>query len=121
MNPNNLPSSNEEQKKQRAARRKWRLLLLLVINTLLFFTVYRVLLFYAEMTDNTFGSFLVMILYLALLLGLVLGYLVYNRFLYRKGLTLDQLPLTWSEAQKQEFLADAERRLERSKWMMTLC
>ncbi|MBQ8356407.1 MAG: hypothetical protein IJX39_01205 [Clostridia bacterium] len=97
-----------------------RYLILLVVNSVLFFAVYRILLFYAEMTDKTFWSFVVMVLYLALLLGFVLGYLIYNRFLYRKGLTREQLPAEWSEEQKTSFLADGARRLERSKWMITI-
>lgn len=93
---------------------------LLLVNSILFFTVYRVLLFFAERTDNTWPSFVVMVLYLALLLGFTLAYLIYNRFLYRKGLTPDQLSPAWSEEQKAEFLADGERRLEKSRWMMLI-
>ena len=97
-----------------------RTLILLIVNTLLFFVVYRVLLYYAAMSDNTLGSFVVMVLYLALLLGFVLAYLIYNRFFYRRGLTPEQLPDDWSAEQKTEFLADAERRMARSKWMLLI-
>ena len=85
---------------------------------MLFFSVYRVLLYYAEMADNAFYSFCVMILYMVLLVGFVLGYLIYNRFLYRKNLTEEDLPADMPAEEKQEFLADGKRRLERSKWMM---
>ena len=95
-------------------------LILLIVNTLLFFTVYRILLYYAELTDDTFWSFLVMVLYLALLLGFTLGYLIYNRFLYRHGLTKDRLCPDWSEEKKETFLADARRRFDRSRWMMLI-
>lgn len=105
----------EEKKKQNL-----RYLILLIVNTVLFFAVYRVLLYYAELTDETFYSFLVMVLYLALLLGFTLGYLIYNRFLYRKGLTKDQLDPDWTEEQKDAFLADGERRLDRSRWIMLI-
>ena len=97
-----------------------RNLILLTVNTLLFFSLYRLLLHYAERTDDTYWSFLVMVLYLALLLGFTLGYLIYNRFLYRKGLTKEQLCPDWSEEQKDAFLADGERRLARSKWVMLI-
>ena len=97
-----------------------RTLILLVVNTLLFFAVYRVLLYYAGMSDETFGSFVVMVLYLALLLGFVLAYLIYNRFFYRRGLTHEDLPDDWSAEQKIEFLADGERRMARSKWMLLI-
>ncbi|MBQ3482566.1 MAG: hypothetical protein IJA78_00115 [Clostridia bacterium] len=97
-----------------------RTLILLIVNTLLFFVVYRVLLYYAAMSDNTLGSFVVMVVYLFLLLGFVLAYLIYNRFFYRRGLTPEQLPDDWSAEQKTEFLADGERRMARSKWMLLI-
>lgn len=100
--------------------KKTRYVLPLCINTVLFFAVYRVLLFYAEMTEKTFYSFLVMVLYMALLLGFVLAYIIYNRFFYRKGVTREQLPPEWSEAKKQAFIEDAVRRTERSRWMLTV-
>ena len=101
-------------------KKSLRTLLILAVNTLLFFSVYKVLLFYAEQTDQPFSSFVVMLAYMLLLVGFVLGYLIYNRFLYRKGITIDQLPDTMTLAEKEAFLADGERRLERSKWMMTV-
>ena len=99
---------------------KLRYLLILILNTVMFFAVYKVLLYYAELTDETFYSFCVMLLYMLLLLGFVLGYLIYNRFLYRKSLTPDDLPNTMTFAQKEDFLADGKRRLEKSKWMMLI-
>ncbi len=100
--------------------KKARYVLPLCINTVLFFAVYQVLLFYAEMTEETFYSFLVMVLYMALLLGFVLAYIIYNRFFYRKGVTKEQLPCEWSDEKKQEFIEDAARRTERSRWMLTV-
>ena len=99
---------------------KKRHVLMLFLNTVLFFVLYRVLLFYAEMTGETFYSFLVMVLYMALLLGFTLGYILYNRCFYRRGVTVEQLPEDWSEEKKQEFLADDLRRAERSRWMLTV-
>ena len=95
-------------------------LIVLIINTVLFFAVYRILLYYAELTDDTYWSFLVMVLYMALILGFTMGYLIYNRFLYRKGLTPDRLNPDLSEEQKMAFLADGEARLQKSRWMMTV-
>lgn len=97
-----------------------RYLILLIVNTVLALLIYRVPLSYAELTDQTFGAFVVMVLYLALLLGFALAYLVYNRFLYRKGITPEQLPNEWSAEQKVAFIEDGKRRLERSKWMLTV-
>ena len=95
-----------------------RYLLVLALNTVLFFSFYRVLLYYAELAEDAVYSFCVMLLYMILLVGFVLGYLIYNRFLYRKGLTEEDLPDEMSAEEKQEFIADGNRRLERSKWMM---
>ena len=99
-------------------KKNLRTLGLLALNTLLFFVLYRVLLYYTEMTDNPYYSFIVMVLYMALLLGFVLAYLIYNRFLYSRGLTHEDLPDTMSPVEKQAFLDDGEARLKRSKWMM---
>ncbi len=95
-----------------------RYLLILALNTILFFAIYRVLLHYAELAENAIYSFCIMILYMALLVGFVLGYLIYNRFLYRKNLTAEDLPDSMSAEEKQAFLDDGKRRLEKSKWMM---
>ncbi len=95
-----------------------RYLALLALNTVLFFGVYRVLLHYAELAEDAFYSFCVMVLYMVLLVGFVLAYLIYNRFLYRKNLSEEDLPDTMSAEEKQDFIADGKRRLERSKWMM---
>ena len=95
-----------------------RYLVILAINTVLFFTLYRVLLYYAELADDAFYSFCIMILYMVALVGFVLGYLIYNRFLYRKNLTEKDLPTEMSAEEKQAFLADGKKRLEKSKWMM---
>lgn len=95
-------------------------LILLCVNTLLFFIVYRVLLSYGEQTQQTFYSFVCMVLYLALLLGFTLAYLIYNRFFYRNGITHEQLPEDWSAEKKIAFLEDAKNRQDRSKWMLTI-
>ena len=99
---------------------KFRHLVLLVVNTVLFFTVYRVLISYGELTDRTFYAFVAMVLYFALLLGFTIAYLIYNRFFYRQGVTKEQLPDEWSEAEKELFFADAATRVQKSKWMLTV-
>jgi hypothetical protein len=111
MEPTNSPGNKNKN---------LRRLIVLAINTILFFAVYRVLLFYAERTDDTFYAFLVLALYTALLLGFLAAYFIYNRFLYRKNLTPEDLPDTMSAEEKEAFLADGRARLEKSKWMMTI-
>lgn len=99
---------------------KLRHTVILILNTILFMSVYFVLLRYADLTQNAYYSFLVMILYMALFLGFLLAYLIYNRFLYRKGLTVEDLPDTMSTEEKEAFIADGKRRLQKSKWMMLI-
>ena len=99
---------------------KLRHLVILIVNTILFFGVYRVLLYYADLSQNAYYSFCVMILYMALFLGFLLGYLIYNRFLYRKGLTAEDLPDTMSAEEKEAFIADGKARLQKSKWVMLI-
>ena len=112
--PNQKPVSPEEQ------RRRRRYVVLLAVNTLVFFLVYRFGLTFAEQTDEPFGAFVIMVLYMALLVGFVLAYLIYNRFFYRSGVTREQLCPDWSEEQKTAFLEDAKTRTEKSKWMLTV-
>ena len=61
---------------------------------------------------------IVMWSYMAILAVLVFVYIIYNRGFSRKGVTVDMLPEEWSEEKKQDFVADAQRRLKRSKWML---
>ena len=72
------------------------------------------------MTDKTIFSFVIMVIYLALLLGFSLAYVIYNRFFWRWGVTADRLPEAWSAVQKQQFLDLTEQRRERSKWLLLL-
>ena len=101
-------------------RKRTRRLIFLVLNTVLFFSFYRILLNFAELSQKTFPSFLVMLVYMLLLLGFTLAYLIYNRFFYREGLEREQLSPEWSEEEKDAFLEDAKRRKERSSWMLLI-
>ena len=56
--------------------------------------------------------------YLVLATVLILVFVIYNRGFFRKNITSDMLPEEWSEEEKSEFLADGERRLSRSRWML---
>ena len=49
---------------------------------------------------------------------MILTYVIYNRGLSRRKLSEDMLPETWSDEEKREFLADGERRLRASRWML---
>ena len=102
-----------QQVKHRLKAFNWRLLLVLALNTVILFALYRVLV--------SLGYFVqVFTVYGTVLLGFVSGYLIYNRGLVPQSLTKEQLPADWSEQKKDEFLADAARRIRRSKWMLTV-
>lgn len=108
------------KEKNKTSGEKLRLGILLAVNTVLFFGLYRVLLSVGELTGETFYAFLSMIVYMALLVGFVMAYLIYNRFFTRYNLTADQLPDTMSAAEKDAYIADGKRRMARSKWMLTI-
>ena len=99
---------------------KLRHMVILIVNTVLFMSLYFVLLRYAELTDNAYYSFLVMLLYMALFVGFLLGYLIYNRFLYRKNINFEDLPDTMSAEEKHAFIEDGKERLRKSKWVMLI-
>ena len=93
---------------------------ILMLNTVLFFGLYKALLIYAERTDETFYSFLVMLAYMLILGSFLIAYFIYNRCLYRKNLTPEDRPDTMTAQEKRDFLADGEARLAKSRWMMLI-
>lgn len=99
---------------------KLRYSVILLLNTFLFYLSYRILLMLAEKAGKPFLIALVLIFYSALLIGFVLIYLIYNRFLYRKNIKEEDLPDTMTWEEKAEFVADSDRRLKNSKWMMLI-
>jgi hypothetical protein len=103
----------QQQLKRQIKALNWRRVLMLTLNTIIFFALYRVLV--------ARGYFVhVFTLYGLALLGLAAGYIIYNRGLLASHISREQLPDDWSEAQKDAFFADANRRLERSKWMLLI-
>ena len=106
-------STPQQQLKRRLGELNWRLLGMLALNTVILFAIYRVLV--------SLGYFIaVSTVYGLILLVLICAYIIYNRGLVPRSLTPEQLPEAWTDAQKQEFLVDAERRNKRSKWMLTI-
>ena len=105
--------SPQQQLKRQVKALNWRRIALLITNTSLLFGVYRVL-----VSRGYF--FHVFTLYGVALLALLIAYLVYNRGLVPANVTREQLPDDWDEAKKDAFLADAARRIDRSKWMLTI-
>lgn len=75
------------------------------------FTVYRVSLRTSYFEILLWG-------YMILAAALILIYVIYNRGFSRRGVSADMLPPEWTEEQKEEYIADGERRMRRSKWML---
>ncbi len=103
----------QQQLKRQLKAMNWRLLGVLALNTLILFVLYYTL---VEMDYFVY----VFPVYGAALLILICAYLIYNRGLVPQSLTKEQLPADWDERKKDEFLADAARRIRRSKWMLTI-
>jgi hypothetical protein len=104
---NNLPEN-----KKSASGKKWLLLLAEIAGTVVAFAIYR-------LAANLSLGFVFWI-YAAITVALTLTYLIYNRGLSRRGVTIEMLPDTMSQSEKEEFIADAERRMKRSKWMLAI-
>lgn len=90
-----------------------KLLLILSLNTVLILGVYLYAMrfYYFEYT---------LAAYMILAAGFSIAFVVYNRGFSRRGITIDMLPDTMTPEEKTEFIADGERRLKKSKWMLTI-
>ena len=93
----------------------FKLLGIVAMNTVVLFSFYRV----AMNINPTFFK-VVLAIYLAATSVLAIAYVLYNRGFSRRGVTSEMLPDTMSAEQKCEFIADGERRLKKSKWMLTV-
>lgn len=90
----------------------WRLVITLVLSLAL-------LAFYYFSLNFSFFPF-VMWGYMIALAALTLTYIIYNRGMSRKGITVDMLPDEWDADKKREFVESGAERLERSRWMLML-
>ena len=50
--------------------------------------------------------------------GFLIAYLIYNRAFSRKNITIDMLPREWTAEQKENYIYDGKKRMEKSKWML---
>ena len=113
-NNNNLPRGNIEKKALTPEKKK--LATSLIVNSLLLLFVY-----YGAMGLNVpIISYVVTIAYMLIFGGFLIAYIAYNRAFTRKGITVDMLPDTWSEEKKKEYVEDGERRMKKSRWMLSV-
>lgn len=87
-------------------------LIALIGNFVVFFLLYAV--------GVNLNALVTFIIYGLVTAGFVFSYLIYNRGLSRLRVTPDMCPPEWPEDKKLEFVADGKRRLEKSKWMLTV-
>ena len=106
----------EERERKREAFKKNRIYLIpLVLNTVIFYALYAVL-----SNISALSCTIVLWVYAAALMGFSLAYIIYNRGLSRKNITIDMLPDTMSLDEKQAYLDEIVRRSDKSKWMITI-
>lgn len=86
-------------------------LMILIVVTMVVFAVYRF-----SMNYPYFQT--IMFVYMALATAVILGYVIYNRGFSRRGVTAQMLPDSWSDEEKERFIADGKRRLDASRWML---
>lgn len=91
----------------------WRLAFILLFNTALIFGLYC----YFVMKRGYLWAFW---LYYGVTAVAAIGYVIYNRGFSREHLTLNDLPLDWSEEKKERFLFERDDRKKKSKWLLTL-
>ena len=89
---------------------------MLVINSILLIVVY----FGAMGIEQPIISTVVTVAYWVIFAAFLVAYIVYNRAFTRKNITVDMLPDTMTYDEKEEYVADGKRRLEKSKWMLSV-
>ena len=92
--------------------KKWKIALIVLVNFVIFIALY--------LTGVAFAPLATMIIYTVALAVTAFGYVIYNRGFSRKNVTLDMLPDEWPPEKKTEFIEDGKRRLENSKWVLTV-
>ena len=92
--------------------KKTKYAIILIVNFIVMFALY--LIFVRMSATVTF------IVYSAVFAGFSFAYVIYNRGFSRNKVTLDMLPDEWPPEKKTNFIEDAKRRIEKSKWMLTV-
>ncbi len=119
-NRNALPPLKEKRPpkplKKSVKRRLWVTLGLTVLLMLIWFGSISL----SEEFQEPMIGYVVMIMYFVAFAVVLLAYLIYNRGFVNKDVTVDMLPMDWSEERKQAFVEDNRMRAEKSRWMVTL-
>ncbi len=84
---------------------------LLLINSVLFVALY-----FAVASRFPY----ILILYFAAAVVFAFTYVIYNKGFSGRGVTPEMLPDTMSPEEKQKFIDDSRRRMQKSGWMLTI-
>ena len=95
-------------------------LMILIVVTMAVFAVYRFSMNYPYFQTIMFVYMALATAVILPVLGVmvILGYVIYNRGFSRRGVTAQMLPDSWSDEEKERFIADGKRRLDASRWML---
>lgn len=106
---------NTNSKKIMSAEMR-RTALSLAVNSIILLFVY-----YGAMAINVpIISQIITIAYMLIFGGFLVAYIAYNRAFTRKNITHEMLPENWSTEQKDEYIADGSKRMEKSRWMLSV-
>lgn len=108
---NLLPDDPNEQ--ERAEKRRY--VKLILILTIIVYGLYVILI---NLFPNAYP--VIFLIYFSALAISSFGYVFYNRGFTRKNLTVEMLPLEWSEQEKTEYIEDGKRRMKKSKWCIAV-
>ncbi|MBE6599630.1 MAG: hypothetical protein E7640_00265 [Ruminococcaceae bacterium] len=86
--------------------------IMLFVNTVILLLAYLILI--------RFFPLATLIGYTAVTAAVAFLYVIYNRGFTRKNLKCEDLPNTMSAEEKTAYIEDGKRRLERSKWVVTV-
>ena len=106
--------ASELIKRERKQKNK-RYMILLIVNTVVLMSLYTYLVRVSYLAMQ-----ITLWTYLILTIGFSSAYIIYNRGFSRRGVTPDMLDDSMTSAEKEEYIADGETRLQRSKWMLTV-
>ncbi len=108
-----MQTKNTQEGKKTVNKEKLKYIIATVMLSLIAVVAY-----YISMPYRFFP--IVMWGYMAVLAVLVLVYIIYNRGFSRKGVTEDMLPDSWDIEKKREFVENGKKRVERSKWLLSV-
>lgn len=105
--------SNDPTERARAEKRRY--IKIVLINTILIYGLYVILI-----NLLPFAYPIIFIVYFSALAISSFGYVFYNRGFTRKNLTVEMLPMSWSEQEKTEYIEDGKRRAQKSRWCLAI-